>query len=223
MTNLQQFSDAALAAINGGSQDAGTGSAAVNAYTRSAFGNVLAHSASGVGAVANAQDSAEKNAAKVQLQRLQDMQDPNKYQKIRKSDGGFEFLDPMGKPISVSQYAQVTGLTRAAALKDSENPLDQQFVNDYNNLQNLTDDINNHDTTRIATFMQNNKSIAPDAKPQDLIQNLVKKYPHIFGQGDYSQSYANLNKPLFQAYQLPGGVNTGVTGGTGISGSDYGY
>lgn len=222
MADLQQFSNAALAAINGGSQDAGTGSAAANAYTRSAFGNVLARSASGVGAVAQAQDNAEKAATKVKIQQLQDAQDPNKYQKLRKSDGGFEFLDPTGKPISVSQYAQVTGMTRAQALKDSENPLDQQFVNDYNNLQDLTTNINNGDTAKIQTFLKNNQNIPANSKPQDLIADLVKKYPHIFGHGDYSQSAANLNNPLFKAYQVPGGGATSGTG-AGISSSDYGY
>lgn len=221
--DIKTLANAALEAIRGGNTNAGSSIDSVNKYAASKFGNILADSTGGIGAAASAQDAAEKAATSLQLQRLKDQQDPSKWQKIRKADGGFDYLDPAGNKVSVSQFAQATGQTRAQALDGSENPLDQQFLNDYNNLQDLTTDINNNDTTKIATFLENHQNIDPNTKPQDLMKELVKKYPHIFGTGTYQQSLENLNKPLFQAGQIGGVGGSSSSGSTGISSTDYGY
>lgn len=219
--DLKQYSAAALDAINNGDTNAGTGDSIVDNYSRSSFGNVLAGLTAGTGAVGAAADAAEKAAASAQIQKLKDRNDPSKFQKIRKQDGGFDFLDPEGNPVSVSTWAKATGATRAEALDGSENPLDQQFLNDYNNMNDLNTSINNGDAAAVKTFMQNNQSIDPNTKPQNLMKDFAKKYPHIFGTGSYADTQKNLNKPMFSSRQ-PASGSYG-DGATGASNDSYGW
>jgi hypothetical protein len=55
-------------------------------------------------------------------------------------------------------------------------------------------------------------------KPEDLMRELIRKYPHIYGNGQYADSYKNNNNPLLR-------YNTGIpTGGAASGGgSNYGF
>lgn len=161
---------------------------------------------------ADAQDEMDRKA---KLQSLQDQADPNKYQKVRKTDGGFQFLDPSGKEIDINTFAQRTGQRRADILKDSENPVDQEYINDWNNMNELAQAFYNNDTATIQAYQQANPGLA-NRKPADLMSELIRKYPHIYGKGGtggqaYQQTLNNRNMNIFAPGSL-GGAG-GSTGG----------
>lgn len=213
---LKQLSQAVLAGIQGGDRNAGSSNGAVNQFVQGLFGDVLAKPAAGVGdyagEVANQQAKEAEAARQAQIKALQDKMDPSKYTVRRKDDGGFDFFDPDGKPIDISEYAKVTGVRPADILSKSENPFDMQYVNDYNNTHDVVDAIQNGDQATLQTYLKENKGINPKSTAQDIMQDLIKKYPHIYGHANYGTSFANSNnKPLFGVNG--GGVSSGGGGG----------
>ena len=50
--------------------------------------------------------------------------------RVKKEDGGFDFFDGDGNPITAAQYAQVNDITISDALKGSENGMDTAYIND---------------------------------------------------------------------------------------------
>lgn len=82
---------------------------------------------------------------KDKLQQAKDMQDPSKFSIQKAQDGGLRYFDPMGKPISLSQYTQVTGKNPSDILKNSDNMLDKQYVNDYKNMEGIVNAFANGD------------------------------------------------------------------------------
>jgi phage tail protein X len=160
-------------------------------------------------------DEADEMARKKQIAALQDQADPSKYQKVRKTDGGFQFLDPNGKEIDINTYAQRTGQRRAEVLSDSENPIDQEYINDYNNMNELAQAFYNNDTATIQAYQQANPGLA-NRKPADLMSELIRKYPHIYGRGGsgaqgYQQTLKNRSMQIFSPGALGGGAAS--TGG----------
>lgn len=160
----------------------------------------------------NEADAADKAARDAQIQKLQDQSDPSKYTMQRKADGGFAFYDPSGKEIDINTYAKITGQRRADILKDSENPVDQQYINDYNNMSDLTNAIYNNDTDTIKAFQQQNPS-TKGKTPQQLVQLLISKYPHMYGVGSYQDTFNNRNRKIFS--ENPNYIS-GVSGLSGL-------
>lgn len=198
MDDIKKF----LSSVNiGGSGGAGIGgiSNELNLSLGAQSRDPLVKGASAVGEIAGEVASQEReaaeNARKQRLQELQDMMDPGKYERRRDDRGGFTFFDPTGKQIDVNTYAGRTGLTRADALKGSENPIDIQFLNDYGNMNNLMGKAFNGED--ISEDLKNN-GMDTKAKPQDFGRELIKRYPHIFGVGRYEDSLRNMNKPVFK-------------------------
>ena len=74
--------------------------------------------------------------AKVQ-KRDAEVQNPANFQAVINDAGGKTFLDGNGKPISVNDYARAKNITIADALKDSQDPADIDFVNDYKDTMQL--------------------------------------------------------------------------------------
>lgn len=216
---LKKFSQTVLAATRGADTSAGVSNPIVNDFARSAFTDNLTSATNGIGGLASEAAAQEKAAAdaarRAQIEKLQAMNDPSKYQKVRKQDGGFDFLDPDGNKIDITRYAQVTGQRASSILSDSDNPFDQQYVNDYSNTKNLIDAINNGDTDTINGFKANNASIGA-MKPEDLMRELIRKYPHIYGNGKYADSTRNANNPLLryadQTGAIPGATSSGGAG-----------
>jgi len=64
-------------------------------------------------------------------ERVAATKDPANYQAVLNEAGGKTFLNGEGKPISVNEYARAKNVTIADALKDSQDPADIDFVNDY--------------------------------------------------------------------------------------------
>lgn len=214
MDDLKKFSAAILAGIQ--QNQGGAGISGISDEVNKAYGSrmraPLIDTSEGVGAIASEVDQHEKKAAEVarqaKLRELQDALDPSKYRRERKADGGFAFFDPSGKEIDINTFAQRTGIRRVDAIKDSENPLDLQFMSDYNNMETIMKRAFNGED--VSMDLQAN-GLNSGLKPQDLNSELIRKYPHIFGVGTYQQSRANLNKPVFK---LPssGGMFPGAGG-----------
>lgn len=214
MDDLKKFSAAVLSGIQ--QSQGGAGIPGVSENVNRAFGTSmrapLVEGGAGVGAIANEAADAEKRAAEAarqaKLQQLQDMIDPSKYQRKRKADGGFAFFDPSGKEIDINTFAQRTGIRRVDAIKDSENPLDLQFMSDYDNMESIMKrSFNGED---VSLDLQRN-GLNPKLKPQELNQEMIRRYPHIFGVGSYQESKKNMNRPVFS---LPstGGAYPGAGG-----------
>jgi hypothetical protein len=157
----------------------------------------LAGSGSLAGQRAQEADAADKAAREARMRELSDKLDPSKYRRERKADGGYAFFAPDGKEIGIDQYAQVTGLRLADILKDSENPIDQEFVNDWSNMNSLMQSMYNGDQSTIDAFVQQNPQLK-DMKPQDLMTELIRKYPHLYGRGSYQQTLSNRGTNAFR-------------------------
>ena len=214
MDQIQQFSQAVLN---------GAGQATPSSYIpeianamRSKFAlGGISQAGKGMGVVASqVADDEEKRreaARKQQLQELQDKMDPSKYQRLRKDDGGYAFFDPTGKEIDIDTYAKRTGIRRVDVLKDSENPIDQQFIYDYDQMNKLNQAIWSGDTASIQEY----KAIFPDLfsngdpTPEQINKRLLERYPHMFGMGNYQKSLSNLGNPVFRSSQQSGGSTGG--------------
>lgn len=213
---LKQFSQAVLQGLTSGDRNAGTDSAAVNQYAQGAFGDILAKAGDGVGTLANTVAEKQRQEAEAARQKemneIQQKLDPSNYKVVRKEDGGYDFFDSTGKPITIDRYAAVTGLRPVDILAKSENPLDIQYVQDYNNTRDVVEAINNGDQATISTFLKSNQQIDPKSTAADIMKALAEKYPHIYGKAGYDDTYAkSWNNPLIR----PGGSGVVSSGGGG--------
>lgn len=129
-------------------------------------------------------------AAKAAAAAAKAAQDPSKYQRIQKSDGGYQFLDGAGNEISAAQYASALGVSPDKVVSDSQNPIDIAFQQDYNQLQKyFTDKVNSKTDPTAATEAQNIEAKVKEqtgidlAKQNhaDVVQTFMKAYPTIFG------------------------------------------
>lgn len=219
---LRKFSQAIIQGVN----QAGPASSipALSAYFKAPLAAPLTNSAvSGqnvaIGQKADDDAKAAEAARQAKIQSLQDQLDPSKYYKVRKNDGGFDFYDPTGKRIDVSTYASRTGQDRDQILKNSDNPIDQEFVNDYGNMRDLVNASNNRDAATVAAYAAQNKDLKINYDKNtgqinninDLLKQLIAKYPHLYNAGSYNQTYSNRNQRLF-------GSNGGGSAGGGLAG-----
>lgn len=159
-------------------------------------------------------DEADEMARRAKAQEISNKLDPSKFTKVRKADGGFDFFDPEGKPISINDYAQVTGQRRVDVLKDSENPIDQEYINDWNNANELAQAFYNGDELTKQAYMQANPDLK-NVSPQDFMSELIKKYPHLYGRGNYDETLGNRSRALFRPGGVGGGSLTPSGGGGG--------
>lgn len=60
--------------------------------------------------------------------------DPANYTRQVSQDGGYNFYDASGKPITATDYSRATGKSMSDILSGSANPNDQQFTSDYKTL-----------------------------------------------------------------------------------------
>lgn len=160
MDNYAQLKDAVLGATQQGSPGSPLGNFPELAKLyESSFQLPLSNAATQVQAantgvtVAN-QKAAEEAAIRAESQRIQDESDPKKYQVVRKEDGGFDFFDPSGNQIDIATYTQKTGQRTIDVIKDSENPIDIQYVNDYQNLQDYVGALQNGDREKLDAIRQ---------------------------------------------------------------------
>lgn len=113
-----------------------------------------------------------------------------KYQQVQTPDGGFKFYDPNGNEISAQQYAAANGTSASDLLKNSLNPIDQAFRQDYAQLQSY---INNKANAKNdpkarsaaqAVETQVRKTYGIDLhqqNPNEVINAFIQAYPTVFG------------------------------------------
>lgn len=134
--------------------------------------------------------AAAASAASAARKKLEDLQDPSKYKQEQKDDGGYAFYDPLGQEISAAQYAAITNKSPSEILKNSQNPIDIAFREDYDQLQNYIKDKANARADGEAA----NRAKATESKinelygidlsqqsPQDVIESFKNAYPTVFG------------------------------------------
>lgn len=142
------------------------------------------------GVQTEAQAAQRKSDLEARAQRLQDMTDPNKYQKIKKDDGGFDFIDPQGQQVDIATLAQRTGTKAIDWIKDSENPIDVQYLNDYSNLQDFMNAVLSKDKKKRDSFISTDKNLQRYTQGRGGIDRLLR---------DFKMSY--------QRYYTPRSIN----------------
>lgn len=182
--------------------------------------------AQGIGAAAGVQAQTDERAQqaaaqqkaqelKDQAQKLKDLQDPNKFQKVRKEDGGFDFYDPLGNKIGIQQFSQVTGKGPKDILKDSENNLDLQYLQDYKTVNDVVNAYANGDKQFLIKLAKDSgdPEFFNDKKGIDIINMFRQSYPHVYNQGGQEQGLRNVDQaPTFTG----GGQPQQPVGGGGI-------
>lgn len=113
-----------------------------------------------------------------------------KYQQKPTGDGGFKFYGPDGQEMSAAQFAAATGASVGDLLKDSQNPIDRAFLQDY---QQLNDYINNKANAKndpkarsaaqkVETQVRKLYGIQlHQQNPNQVIQAFVQAYPTVYG------------------------------------------
>lgn len=164
----------------------------VGANTAQAQGNI---------ADANAATAAKQKIQDIQerIQKIKDLQDPSKYQQVRTKDGGFSYFDPAGKQVSLKQYSSITGKLPAQILKDSENVLDHQFLNDYKKLEDFMNATTSGDKKKVQEF----QTAYPGLKGVTMdyvINNFKTHYPNVYGNPNdiYGGSRGQVGNSAFQ-------------------------
>lgn len=210
MNDLQQFSQAILS----GAQQAAPSSYLpdiANSMRGSFNAAAVSRAGKAQGAVASQMAEDEEKRRQAALKAAQDRIDPSKYQRIRKNDGGFAFYDPSGKEIDIDTFSKATGSRRADILKDSDNPLDQQFLDDYTTMNEINQAIWRNDSATIQEY----QSVFPELfkngnpTPEQVNRLLLEKYPHVFGMGNYQKSLSNLGNPVFRQSTPGAGATSG--------------
>lgn len=206
MDELKKFSQAILSGITGATNAPGIAgvSDANNRAFASRMRSPIIDKAFGVGtaagAVADEEEKRRQAAEQANIQRLKDQVDPSKYVKLRKEDGGFKFLDPDGNEIGIDRYSARTGQRPVDILKDSDNPIDLQYVNDYETMNQVMKASFQGDFNTVNSVLDKS-GLSRDYKPENFMQLLIKKYPHIYGVGKYEDTRKSLNNPVFKLPQ----------------------
>lgn len=138
------------------------------------------------------------NALRTETERLRSLKeaaDPSNWRKVRKEDGGFDFLDGAGKKVSAWDYSKATGKNPAQVLSDSMNSKDLQFREEYERLEEVMSAVNNGDTEYFEKlneqFKDDPKELAKirnlqSMKPVDIMNRFRDHYQNVFslGRGD---------------------------------------
>lgn len=221
MDDLKKFSEAVLRGMSAAKSQPGVAgiSDSVNAGFQTAARAPMFQGGSAVGGaaggVARREEEAAEAARRARMAEIQDMLDPSKYRRERKEDGGFAFYDPSGNEIDINTYAQRVGIKRVDAIRDSENPLDLQFMNDYSNMESIMKRA--FDGDDVSSILKEN-NLNPSMRVEDLNEQLIRRYPHIFGVGTYEQSRRSLNNPVFKMPSGGGGMFPGFDTSSWITG-----
>lgn len=135
----------------------------------------------------------QKAAASAAREKALAMADPSKYSQVPKKDGGYSFLDPNGNEISAYAYSRITQQPLNSILKDSQNPVDVGFNQDYGNLDKyIQAKLQTHGKGANPKAVETAKAIEDTVRQQfgvDLakmdVQEVYKRfqqaYPTVFG------------------------------------------
>jgi hypothetical protein len=116
--------------------------------------------------------------------------DGGKYTVYSKKDGGFGFKGPDGQEISASDYASATGKSLDSVLKNSRNPVDRAFLQDYKQLNAyINNKLNSKNDAKARSAAQSVETQVRklyniplhQQTPDSLINAFVQAYPTVFG------------------------------------------
>lgn len=166
------------------------------------------------GVRAEAEAAQRKADLEARAQKLQDMTDPGKYQKVKKEDGGFDFIDPEGNQVDIATLSQRTGTKALDWIKDSENPIDIQYLNDYSNLQDFMSAVLSKDKKKIDSFTSTDKNLQRYTKGRGGVDQLLR---------DFKKSYQRYYTPRSVNAQAWGKAPSRVVVPTAQPGKSKGY
>lgn len=151
-------------------------------------------------------------AEKIAAQKQQDLADFKAYKVVKKEDGGFDFVDPNGQKVDIATVTQRTGASPVDILKSSENPIDIQYVQDYNNLQDFIQSILSGNTKKKDEYIAAAKQSGIDLSQyntKDGINKLIGEFRQAY-QRYYTPNYGASvpENPTVPYPQAGGGVGT---------------
>lgn len=157
-------------------------------------GNIAARATQALGAGASAQDDAEKAAARQRAQEEKDkadaaqkeldyINDPKNYKAIINDKGGYDFYDSMGGKISAVDYAKATNQHITDLYKDSQDPNDKDFTDDYNRVLQLGKILQSGDKKARDKFYKENpdwQKAYSKTPYNEVVKDLRSEYPAYF-------------------------------------------
>lgn len=157
-------------------------------------GDIAAQATSALGTGAAAQDDAERAAAKLradeEAQKAKDAQDeldfindPKNYKAVINDAGGYDFFNSMGGKISPVEYSKVTNKHITDLYKDSQDPNDKDFTEDYNRVVKLGQILQSGDKKARDKFYKENpdwKKAYGSTSYNDVVKDLRNEYPGYF-------------------------------------------
>jgi hypothetical protein len=132
----------------------------------------------------NRQEAAR--AKSIENQREVDKVDPGKARMIQNQDGTYSFYNGIGEKLNINQYAMLTGQKPSAILKDSDNPKDQRFVQDYDTMQAFVNAWVNGDNKTLQKMREAdpdrfNAIVSTYKTPADLVAAFKNTYSDYYG------------------------------------------
>lgn len=162
-------------------------------------------------------DKQAELARQQELERLKDKAEGKGYRREPRQDGGFGFYDPDGNEISAYEYARATGTTVYKALSDSDNPIDKQFAEDYQNLQDYMNARVNNDVESIQAIEERvRKDTGIDLSQEDIrtvMERFKRAYPTVYGFKQAGQRQGRTFIPNLNVLR-----DALESGGTGVGG-----
>jgi hypothetical protein len=149
-------------------------------------------------------------AASAHAQQIADLADPSKYKRVPKQDGGFDFIGPDGQQVDIATLASRTNTDPSDWVKDSNNPIDVQYLNDYSNMKKFMDAVVSKDTNAIKQFTDSDPNLSHYQSKgglQQLLQDFHNTYQRYYvtrAQNPQAWGYAPGN-PVVNAPQTDSG------------------
>ena len=128
----------------------------------------------------DAAESNRKESIKARIQQLQNISNPDMYKKVKKADGGFDFFDPEGNQIDIATAATRTGRPAWEWIKDSENPIDIQYRNDYSNLQDFMNALASKNQDKINQFKASDPNLGRYTSDRGGIDALMRDFRKVY-------------------------------------------
>lgn len=125
----------------------------------------------------------QKKAAALAEKKKKDLADVNNYKIVRKDDGGYDYFDPDGNQVDIATLAERTGAKPSDLVKDSENPIDKQYMEDYNNLQEYLSALINKDKETLDAIRSERPELSKydsEGGQEKLIQDFKNYYKRYY-------------------------------------------
>lgn len=167
--------------------------ATVNARSdaTSAAGNALYGGVKQQSAIDAANEEAARQAAAAKAkqeasdaeQLAKDLADPSKYTRTVNESGGYDFFAPDGSKIDATDYARVQGKHVTDVVKGSQNTLDQEFLQDYKQVQDLGEAAS---SGTLGAYLKKHPELDDQLKKNklnsyaDVVKNFRTSYPQYF-------------------------------------------